>query len=111
MIAIGIDTHKATLAACAVDELGQPLAERTFANDPVGLRVLLAWADEILPGARIGLEGSDRARRGRGPLPVRRRARGPGGPAPAQSPRTAANPTGRQDRSGRRPRHRPGDRS
>jgi transposase len=58
MIAIGIDTHKATLAACAVDELGQPLAERTFANDPVGHRVLLAWADEILPGARIGLEGS-----------------------------------------------------
>lgn len=58
MIAIGIDTHKATLAACAVDELGQPLAERTFDNDPVGHRALLAWADETLPGARIGLEGS-----------------------------------------------------
>jgi transposase len=58
MLAIGIDTHKATLAACAVDELGRPLAERTFPNDPVGHRVLLAWADEILPGARIGLEGS-----------------------------------------------------
>jgi transposase len=58
MLAIGIDTHKATLAACALDELGQPLAERTFANDPAGHRALLAWADEILPGARIGLEGS-----------------------------------------------------
>jgi transposase len=58
MIAIGIDTHKATLAACAVDELGLPLAERTFSNDPAGHRGLLGWADEILPTARIGLEGS-----------------------------------------------------
>lgn len=58
MIAIGIDTHKATLAACAVDALGQPLGEREFDNDPAGHRALLTWADEILPGARIGLEGS-----------------------------------------------------
>jgi transposase len=58
MLAIGIDTHKATLAACALDELGRPLGERTFPNDPAGHRALLAWADEILLGARIGLEGS-----------------------------------------------------
>jgi transposase len=58
MIAIGIDTHKATLAACALDEIGQPLGERTFPNDPAGHRALLAWADEVLPEARIGLEGS-----------------------------------------------------
>ena len=58
MFAIGIDTHKATLAACALDDLGQPLAERTFDNDPAGHRALLAWADELLPDARIGLEGS-----------------------------------------------------
>lgn len=58
MLAIGIDTHKATLAACALDELGQPLAERTFANEATGHRALLDWADEILPAARIGLEGS-----------------------------------------------------
>jgi transposase len=58
MIAIGIDTHKATLAACAVDELGQPVDEREFDNDPVGHRALLGWADASLPGARIGLEGS-----------------------------------------------------
>ena len=31
MTAIGIDTHKATLAACAVDELGRPVGEATFA--------------------------------------------------------------------------------
>jgi transposase len=58
MLAIGIDTHKATLAACALDELGQPLAEASFANDPTGHRVLLAWADGLVPAARIGLEGS-----------------------------------------------------
>lgn len=36
LAAIGIDSHKRSLAACAVDELGSPLAERTFANDPDG---------------------------------------------------------------------------
>ena len=58
MTAIGIDTHKATLAACALDELGQPLDERTFPNDPAGHLALLSWANEHLPDARIGLEGS-----------------------------------------------------
>jgi transposase len=57
MDAIGIDTHKATLAACLVDGLGGLLAERTFANDPAGYRALLGWA-ATSPGARIGVEGS-----------------------------------------------------
>jgi transposase len=58
MRAIGIDTHKATLACCLVDELGQPLEERTFANDPAGHRALLGWATKAQPEARIGVEGS-----------------------------------------------------
>ena len=58
MNAIGIDTHKTTLAACAVDELGAPTAERTFANDEFGHRALLAWAAEVAPDAMIGVEGS-----------------------------------------------------
>jgi transposase len=58
MPAIGIDTHKATLAACAVDDLGRPLAERTFANDPTGHVRLAAWSVDLVPGARIGIEGS-----------------------------------------------------
>ncbi|MDA1196261.1 MAG: IS110 family transposase [Planctomycetota bacterium] len=58
MTAIGIDTHKATLAACAVDGLGAPLDERTFPNDPAGHRALAAWARQVAPGAVIGLEGS-----------------------------------------------------
>jgi transposase len=58
MTAIGIDTHKASLAACAVDELGAPLAERTFANDPVGHAALTDWIGEVAPEGVIGIEGS-----------------------------------------------------
>jgi len=58
MHAVGIDSHKATLAACAVDEIGQPVAERTFANDPAGFRALAAWLGELGEIGRIGLEGS-----------------------------------------------------
>jgi transposase len=58
MAAIGIDTHKATLAACAVDERGAAVAEREFSNDPAGHRGLATWADSISPGALIGIEGS-----------------------------------------------------
>jgi transposase len=58
MPAIGVDTHKATLAACAVDDLGSALAERTFANDPAGHAALLAWSIALLPVGRTGLEGS-----------------------------------------------------
>ena len=57
MHAIGIDTHKDTLAACRVDELGAPLAERTFPNAPAGHQGLLAWIDQG-PGAIVGIEGS-----------------------------------------------------
>jgi len=58
MSAIGIDTHKANLAACAVDGLGTPIAERTFPNDRDGHQDLVAWAREVAPGALIGVEGS-----------------------------------------------------
>ena len=58
MAAIGIDTHKATLAACAVDERGAALAEAEFANDPAGHRALAAWSRAVAPDAQIGVEGS-----------------------------------------------------
>ena len=58
MVTIGIDTHKATLASCAVDQLGRELAARTFANDPPGHRRLLAWASRLGPERRFGIEGS-----------------------------------------------------
>jgi transposase len=58
MSSIGIDTHKDSLAACAVDEVGAPLAEAEFANDPAGHAALAAWARTVAAGATIGIEGS-----------------------------------------------------
>jgi transposase len=58
MAAIGVDTHKATLAACAVDELGRPIGEASFANDPAGHGAFIAWARALVPEATIGIEGS-----------------------------------------------------
>jgi transposase len=58
MAAIGIDTHKATLAACAIDELGRPIGEATFANDPRGHAAFITWACSMAPDATVGIEGS-----------------------------------------------------
>ncbi len=51
MVVIGIDSHKQTLACCAVDEVGRETASKTFANDPDGHRALVRWA------LRLGGEG------------------------------------------------------
>jgi transposase len=58
MITVGVDTHKATLAACAVDELGRPLEERTFSNDPPGHAAMRSWVAALGPQTRVGVEGS-----------------------------------------------------
>jgi len=58
MAAIGIDTHKRSLAACAVDDVGTVVAERVFACDRPGFAALATWADLVAPGATIGIEGS-----------------------------------------------------
>ena len=48
MIVIGVDVHKGSLTAVAVDDVGRPLAEQT-AVDGAGL---LAWA-ATLTGERL----------------------------------------------------------
>src|SRR4051812_50056898 len=48
MIVIGVDVHKHTLTAVAVDEVGRPLAERTCAVDDG----VVAWA-QSLGGERL----------------------------------------------------------
>jgi transposase len=58
MAVVGIDTHKDTLAACAVDETGAVLEERVFPCDPDGLAGLVVWILELGPDSRIGVEGS-----------------------------------------------------
>jgi transposase len=58
MPAVGIDTHKRTLAACAVDNVGSVLEERTFGCDRAGFVELAVWAAAVAPRATIGIEGS-----------------------------------------------------
>ncbi|HTX70792.1 MAG TPA: IS110 family transposase [Thermoleophilia bacterium] len=57
-VAIGVDTHRQTLAVCAVDEAGRSLAERVFANSSSGHRDMLRFV-QALPAPRCtGIEGS-----------------------------------------------------
>jgi transposase len=58
MAAVGIDTHKGTLSACAVTELGSVLGEATFANTPTGHAEIAVWLGIVAPGALVGVEGS-----------------------------------------------------
>lgn len=57
-MAVGVDTHKDTLAACLVDGLGIARDEREFANDPAGHTAFAAWLAEQADPVRVGVEGS-----------------------------------------------------
>ena len=58
MVTIGIDTHKGTLAASAVDELGRELAQTTVSNTRPAYRRLRHWAEKLGPVRQWGIEGS-----------------------------------------------------
>ena len=58
MLTIGVDTHKATLAASAIDDAGRELSARTFRNDRQGHTSLLRWARAHGSERRFGIEGS-----------------------------------------------------
>ncbi len=58
MVTIGVDTHKATLAASAIDEAGRERGAETFLNDVEGHARLLRWARTHGPERRFGIEGS-----------------------------------------------------
>ena len=57
-IAIGVDSHKASLAAATVDPVGRVLDAQEFPNDPGGHEAFLAWARGRGFPRRIGVEGS-----------------------------------------------------
>ena len=57
-MAVGVDTHKDTLAACLVDGLGIARDEREFANDQAGHTAFAAWVAGIDGEVRVGVEGS-----------------------------------------------------
>jgi transposase len=57
-VVIGIDSHKETLAAAAIDELGKVAAVREFSNSPRGHRKLQGWVRARGTNRTIGIEGS-----------------------------------------------------
>lgn len=57
-VAIGVDSHKETLAAAAVDELGKQLEHRVFANDPNGHRKARDWIAGLGEHRVVGVECS-----------------------------------------------------
>jgi transposase len=57
-VAIGIDAHKGTLAAAAVDAVGRVIDETEVPNDASGHKKLLAWMRSKPGTRRVGIEGS-----------------------------------------------------
>jgi transposase len=56
---VGVDTHKHTLTAAAVDPVGAVLDQRTDRAEPAGYRRLLAFGRRRVPGRRVwALEGT-----------------------------------------------------
>lgn len=57
-MAIGVDSHKKTLEAAALDGQGRRLECRRFANTPTGHQEFLEWAHAFSTSRVIGIEGS-----------------------------------------------------
>jgi transposase len=57
-VAIGIDSHKGSLAAAAVDELGRVVGVTEVSNDYLGHRELLRWRATLRGEVRVGIECS-----------------------------------------------------
>ena len=53
MMVVGVDPHKQTRTAVAVDELGRKKAQKTVRARRDGHRELIAWARQACPGGRI----------------------------------------------------------
>lgn len=54
----GVDTHKDTHTAAALDGLGRPLGTRTFPSTPAGYAALLAWLAGFGTVTAVGVEGT-----------------------------------------------------
>jgi transposase len=57
-VAIGIDSHKSSLAVGVLDDVGRVVGTREFANDGGGHRSLLQWIESNGDDRVIGIEGS-----------------------------------------------------
>ena len=54
----GVDTHKQTHAAAAVDSAGRLLDTAVFPADPAGYEQLLGWLESLGAVTRVGVEGT-----------------------------------------------------
>jgi transposase len=57
-VAIGVDSHKGSLAAAALDELGRAVGVREFCNQQRGFESFLQWARDHGEDRVIGIEGA-----------------------------------------------------
>jgi transposase len=57
-VAIGVDSHKATLEVTALDAVGKHVATKRFRNDPGGLDEILAWVRSFPVKRVVGIECS-----------------------------------------------------
>ena len=57
MVVVGFDSHKDTLAGCAVDETGRAAGYRSFGNTAVGYAQAVEWVGNLDAG-RVAIEGS-----------------------------------------------------
>jgi hypothetical protein len=55
-VAIGVDSHKSSLAVGVLDEMGRHVGVREFANDARGHDSLIDWVDDHGPERIIGIE-------------------------------------------------------
>lgn len=58
MIALGVDTHKHEHAVCALDDLGQIVAEHTITADRRGSTRLADWIRQLPDAVVVGIEGA-----------------------------------------------------
>ncbi len=58
MVTIGVDSHKASLAACAVDNASRLVAERSFSNSSPGHRSFARWVGGFERPRQVGIEGA-----------------------------------------------------
>jgi transposase len=57
-VAIGVDSHKSSLAVAALDEIGRPVEVREFSNDVRGHDSALEWVRKQRASRVVGIEGS-----------------------------------------------------
>jgi len=58
VISIGVDAHKGLHVALAVDEAGQVRGRKDISNSAEGWAELAAWARDLGPERRWGIEGA-----------------------------------------------------